>query len=99
MCDDQGDSSLEQYTDHLRIDWTQWKPLERHEERLAGRAALRTVSQGRLDGVLLQCEFVVMKKNGCLFDFMYVARPDAFENGRSQFQKVVEGFSFPVEDT
>lgn len=96
QCDEQGDSALHQYTDHLRIDWTDWKVVETKEETLAGRAALRTRVTGKLDGVPRASEFVVLKKNGCLFDLRYSTRPEAFERGRADFEQVVEGFRFPV---
>lgn len=97
QCDEQGDSSLEQYTDHLRIDWTGWKVLSQQPERLIGRAALRTVVEGELDGVVYRSEFLVAKRSGCLFDLRYSAPPDRFDAGRGAFVRVVEGFRFPLE--
>lgn len=98
QCEEQGDSSLQQYTDHLRIDWTQWKILQQQETTIAGRAALRTVVEGKLDGVPRRSEFVVVKKNGCLFDLRYSTEPSAFERNRPEFEKVVQGFTFPVSE-
>ena len=96
QCDDQGDSSLDQYTDHLRIDWTAWEVLEQEETRLVDRAALRTVVRAELDGVPRHNEFWVLKKNGCLFDLRYSADPDHFAAGQPAFARVVEGFTFPL---
>ncbi len=98
QCGEQGDSSLHQYTDHLRIDWTNWKVLEQREERLVGRAALRTIVEGELDGIPRRSELLVVKKNGCLFDLRYSASPEKFEEGRSAFARVVEGFGFPLTE-
>lgn len=95
-CADHGDSSLDQYTDHLRIDWTDWKVLSQREERLVGRAALRTVVDAQLDGVERRQELVVVKKNGCIFDLRYAARPATFDQGRAAFGRVVAGFRFPA---
>lgn len=95
-CDEHGDSSLEQFTDHLRIDWTEWKVVSQEEERLVGRAALRTVVDAELDGVSRRLELVLVKKNGCLFDLRYVAKPESYTRGRAAFQSVVRGFAFPV---
>lgn len=96
QCDDQGDSSLDQYTDHLRIDWTQWTVESQEEDRLVGRAALHTVALGQLDGVERRNELWVVKKNGCLFDLRYSANPAHFAEGRDAFADVVAGFRFPV---
>lgn len=96
QCEDQGDSSLEQYTDHLRIDWTEWNVIEQEQTRLAGRDALRTVVTAELDGVPRKMEMWVVKKNGCLFDLRYSTDPETFTRGLDDFRKVVQNFRFPV---
>jgi hypothetical protein len=96
QCDEHGDSSLEQYTDHLRIDWTDWKIIEQEPGRLIGREALRTLVEAELDGMPRRNEIWVVKKNGCIFDLIYSAPPADFNAGRADFQRVVEGFQFPV---
>lgn len=96
QCDDQGDSSLDQYTDHLRIDWTGWEVESQEPTRLIDRAALHTVVTADLDGVVRRNDFWVVKKNGCLFDLRYSSEPAAFEAGRADFAKVLEGFRFPI---
>lgn len=96
QCDEQGDSNLEQYTDHLRIDWTDWAVESQSEQVLIDRAALRTVAQGKLDGVPMKQELWVVKRAGCLFDLRYAAPPHTFAQGQAQFAKVVQEFSFPL---
>lgn len=96
QCDDHGDSSLDQYTDHLRIDWTSWTVESQQEARLVGRAALHTIAAAELDGVQRRNELWVVKKNGCLFDLRYSANPAHFEAGQPAFADVVAGFRFPV---
>jgi len=96
QCDDQGDSSLDQYTDHLRIDWTSWQVESQEETRLLDRAALHTVVMAELDGVHRRNELWVVKKNGCLFDLRYSANPAQFQRGQAAFAQVVAGFRFPV---
>lgn len=96
QCDDQGDSSLDQFTDHLRIDWDHWEVESQEQERLVGRAALHTVALAELDGIERRNEFWVVKKNGCLFDLRYSANPTHFDDGRAAFDDVVAGFRFPV---
>ncbi len=95
QCDEQGDSSLEQYTDHLRIDWDEWKVIEQEKTELVGRAALRTVVDASLDGIPRRNELWVVKKNGCLFDLRYSAGVSDFAAGRNAFNTVVQGFRFP----
>jgi hypothetical protein len=97
QCDEHGDSSLEQYTDHLRIDWTDWNIIEQQPGKLVGREALRTLVDAELDGMPRRNEVWVVKKNGCIFDLIYSAPPEDFQAGRADFQRVVEGFQFPVD--
>jgi hypothetical protein len=96
QCDDQGDSSLDQYTDHLRIDWTHWEVRKESQEVFLDRAALRTVVDARLDGVPMTMELLVVKKDGCLFDLRFMSRPESYETGRGAFVAVEKGFVFPV---
>lgn len=96
QCDEQGDSSLAQYTDHLRLDWDDWSIVEQSESELVGRAALQTVVDASLDGIPRRHELWVVKKNGCLFDLRYSAGLPDFSRGQPHFKAVVRGFSFPV---
>ncbi|MCX4244692.1 hypothetical protein [Paraliomyxa miuraensis] len=96
QCDDQGDSSLDQYTDHLRIDWTSWDVETQEQTRLIDRAALRTIVSAELDGVPRRNELWVVKKNGCLFDLRYSADPPHFGDGQGDFANVVQGLRFPL---
>ena len=94
QCDEQGDSDLRQYTDHLRIDFTDWQVVLQEEETLIGRAALRTVVDAELDGVPKRLELWVVKRAGCLFDLHYVASRDQFSVGEADFAKVVDGLRY-----
>jgi len=95
QCNDHGDSSLEQYTDHLRIDWDGWTVLEQSKTELIGRAALRTVVDASLDGIPRRNELWVVKKDGCLFDLRFSAGAGDFASGQSAFSTVVQGLRFP----
>ncbi len=112
-CEDHGDSDLEDFTDHQRIDYSSWKIVEeptgeldaegrpRMRKRqfyttIAQREALRTTVEANLDGGEVMIEYVVLKKNGCLFDLTYIAVPRVFEQHAGAFEDVVEGFEFPV---
>ena len=60
--------------------------------RLNGREALRSELTAALDGVTKQYLVYVLKKNGCVYDFMYIAAD--FEPGsRAQFEGFVQGFA------
>lgn len=97
QCESHGDSSLEAFTDHLRIDFRHWDIKSQEVVTIAGREGLRTIVLASIDGVeQTQMELYVTKKNGCLFDLEYVAPPASFERGRAAFARVVAGFEFPI---
>jgi hypothetical protein len=112
-CEQHGDSDLEDFTDHQRIDYSAWKIIEeptgeldaegrprmrpmQYYTTIADREALRTTVRANLDGVEIMIEYVVLKKDGCLFDLTFIAVPRAFEQHRGQFQQVIDGFGYPV---
>lgn len=112
-CEDHGDSDLEDFTDHQRIDYSKWEIIEeptgeldaegrpRMRQRqyyttIAQREALRTTVRANLDGADIMIEYVVLKKDGCLFDLTYIAVPHAFDAHTGEFEKVIEGFAFPI---
>ena len=97
QCEMHGDSSLESFTDHLRIDFREWKVLSQEPMILAERDALHSVILAEIDGgIATQLELIVFKKNGCLFDIQYIAAPEVFERGRPAYQQVVADFKFPI---
>ncbi|MDC0719582.1 hypothetical protein [Nannocystis bainbridge] len=97
QCEMHGDSSLEQFTDHLRIDFREWEVLSQDKVSLVQRDAVHTVVIASIDGVVkTQMEIYVVKKDGCLFDLEYLAPPRSFESGRGDFAKVVKDFTFPT---
>ncbi len=56
-----------------------------------GREAMRTVLRAKLDGVPMQYEIYVMKKDGCLYDLVYVAPPARFVEGSTDFERFAKG--------
>ncbi len=65
------------------------------EERsilLDGRSALRLQGNGTLDGVALQMDVVVVKKDFCLYDFVYFSPPASFSRGVRDFEIYFYGF-------
>jgi len=97
QCEMHGDSSLESFTDHLRIDFREWKILSQEPMMMVDRDAIHTVVLAEIDGgVQTQLELIVFKKNGCLFDLQYIAAPEVFERGRAAYQQVIADFTFPI---
>jgi hypothetical protein len=59
-----------------------------------GRGALRVFVTGTLDGVPVNMDIVVVKKDGCSFDFVAVAPPGAPEDVTRDFEGFFRGFHY-----
>ena len=64
-------------------------------ERLtrADASLVRTRLHARLDGRPVEVDAVTMRSGSCLYDFMYVAPPERFEEGRPDFDAFVRSWS------
>jgi len=58
---------------------------------LDGREAMHTLLRAKLDGVPMQYDLYVMKKDGCVHDLVYVAPPDRFAEGAADFERFASG--------
>ena len=56
------------------------------------REAMHTVLRAKLDGVMMSYDVYVMKKDGCVYDLVYVAPPDQFDGGKATFESFSVGF-------
>jgi hypothetical protein len=88
---DGDDVPLEALTHHLFISFTDRTLLKQQRFELAGRAALRSELTAKLDGVLMHYVVVVLKKNGCVYDFMLV-NADGQRADLEAFEHFVGGF-------
>jgi hypothetical protein len=88
---DGDDVPLESLTHHLFLHFTDATLLKQERFELAGRAALRTELTAALDGVRMHYLVVVLKKNGCVYDFMLVSADGKTVN-REAFEHFVGGF-------
>ncbi len=93
---DSDDVPLRALVQHLFLQLTDRELVSEREFSLDGRAALEMEMEARLDGVRRHFVVVVMKKNGCVYDFVHVdggAESPALTSSREDFKKVVRGFS------
>lgn len=89
---DGDDVPLASLTQHLFLEFTDRTLIEQTPVQLDGRAALRTELSAALDGVTKHYLVYVLKKDGCVYDFMYIAA-DNPPAARAQFERFVQGFS------
>lgn len=90
---DAEDVPLAALTQHLFIQFTEREAVLEELVALDGREALHTVMKAKLDGVPKQFDVWVLKKDGCVYDMVYIARPESFEAGVPGFRAFVGGFA------
>lgn len=87
---DGDDVPLESLTHHLFLHFTEREVGAQEKLALDGRDALRTVLRAKLDGVPKHFVVVVLKKDGCVYDFLRIGADDS---GTESFDRFVRGFS------
>jgi len=86
------DAPLLALTNHLLMGTTERDVASQETVPFDGREAMHTVVRAKLDGVLMAYDVWVTKKDGCVFDFVYLANPQRFDAGREAFERFVAGF-------
>ena len=92
-CGQDGDDvPLTALTAHLFLHFTERRLLEQQLIPMDGREALRTELIAKLDGVPKHFTVVVLKKDGCVYDFLHITDGNA-PGGQEEFQRFVRGFA------
>ena len=60
------------------------------ELRIANRKALLQIVDSEIDGVNFRLAMVVVSKNNCLYDFLYIAPPQYFPEGIAHFMNTAQ---------
>lgn len=92
-CEPDGDPSLEVLTRHLLIGVEEPRELSRAPLSLDGRRALRTRVDGRVDGVAVAFDLVVLKKDGCTYDLALASAPAQYSSRQNDFERFFQGFA------
>jgi hypothetical protein len=85
------DAPLSVLTEHLIMGTTSRDFVSQEIVPLDHREALHTLMRAKLDGVPMQYDIYVMKKDGCVYDMVYVAPPDRFTAGAADFERFALG--------
>lgn len=59
---------------------------------LDGREAYRVTLRAKADGVPVRAQAVVLRKNYCVYDFIYTAKPQNYQKSLKDFEKFVGSF-------
>jgi hypothetical protein len=91
-CNLAGDAPLLALTTQLLIGTTHRELIAEDTIPFDGREALHSHLRAKLDGVEMEYGIYVLKKDGCVYDFVYVAPPSTFDDGAALFDRFVAGF-------
>jgi hypothetical protein len=92
-CGQDGDDvPLAALTNHLLIGFTERDFKSQKVVPMDGREALHTIVTAKLDGVPMSLSIYVLKKDGCVYDLVWVASPERFDAGVERFEAFASGF-------
>jgi hypothetical protein len=89
---DDGDAPLASLTAQLVMGTTDRKFLLEETIPLDARDARHTVLEAKLDGVRMAYDIFVLRKNGCIYDLVYVTTPDDLREGAPAFEQLARTF-------
>ena len=87
-----GDAPLVALTNQLVMGMTERVASLEETLPFDGREARHTRMAAKLDGVARELDIYVLKKDGCVYDFVYVAAPEHAAAGMPPFDAFVRGF-------
>jgi hypothetical protein len=90
---DADDVPLAALTNHLFLRFSDRAVLEEKVVPFDAREAMHSVVVAKLDGVPQKFSVYVLKKDGCVYDLLYIARPDRFDVGAGVFDSFARGFA------
>jgi hypothetical protein len=93
---DGDDVPLHALTHHLFLNFTKRRVESQQAVTLDGREALRTELSADLDGVSKQFVVYVLKKDGCVYDFLWIGADGSPQASAAEFQQFVQGFSTKI---
>ncbi len=59
------------------------------------REALRSVIEGKVDGIPVKVDVLTFKKNSCAYTLTYMGRANGFDKDQVVFERFLKGFKVP----
>ena len=91
------DATLKVLTTHLYFDLQKQKIRWQKNFMLDERGALRSVTDGTVDGVPIVLDTVIIKKDSCLFDLALISDPGLYSKAAVDFEAFFKGFRYQGE--
>lgn len=92
-CDEHGDPGLDVLTTHLMFGFTDRALKTRETKMIDGREALLSNYVAKLDGVPMEIDLAVLKKNDCVHDFIYISPAGEAQQHRAEFDRLLSEFT------
>lgn len=84
-----GSKSLREYTRELLLGISDQNSFDEHDTDVNGTPALETTIEGKLNPRLVKIRTVVLQKDDCVYDLMYIAKPELFVRHEALFSRFV----------
>ncbi len=92
-CEGHADPGLDVLTTHLLFGFTERELKKRETKMIDGREAMLSNYEAKLDGVEMEIDLAVLKKNECVHDFMYVAPKGRAAEFKGAFDRLISEFT------
>lgn len=92
LCRKYTDHNLESLTNNLIRGIDERKLLDRKQTKVVDSDALDSTFEGMVDNVRLKIRTVVLIKNSCSYDFIYVSVPQKEQNSHDAFEAFLASF-------
>lgn len=83
---------LQEYMRQLLLGFSEVKKKEEKKVTAAGQEALESTIRGSMSGRPMVIRAVVLQRSECIYDLMFIARPDHFSVHETDFTKFVDSF-------
>lgn len=87
-----GETRIEDLATELIAGFRKVELVKEEYRTIDGREGLLRVHTGTLDGVAIEMAMLVVNKNACNYDLLYISPPDVFEEGWASYERVIGGF-------
>ena len=92
ICNESIDPDLETILQKSTSELLDRKTLKRTRMQYNSRRAERVFISGQLDGVKVNLEFVIFKKNSCSYTLSFIGLPEHFDKNKGAFNNFIDGF-------
>lgn len=92
ICNESIDPDLETILQKSTSELSGRRFLKRTGIQYNSRRAERIFVSGQLDGVKVNLEFVIFKKNSCSYTLSFISLPEHFDKSKDAFNSFIDGF-------